>query len=89
MSKPTITYEQNTVHKLTVARDGKVRIKVAKGSSPEETQRIVAGFTKVSKKASALHMGTLRGKVNPGVEGNTITLYTDSKKEHVSFVYGE
>ncbi len=89
MSKPTVVYDQTMCHRLTVVRDGKVRIKIAKGASDEETQRIIAGFTKVArlvKKANML-LGTLRGAVKLGDTHNTITLYTDSKKQYVSFKY--
>ncbi len=89
MAKPMITYDKNTVHKLTVARDGKVRIKIAIGASDEETHHIITGFTKVARlvKKAELLLGTLRGAVKLGDTRNTITLYTDSKKQYISFKY--
>lgn len=86
---PTISvvYDQTTVHKLTVARDGNVRIKIAKGSTDVVGDHIIEVLKKVAVKALELNMGTLRGRVDKSDLHNKITLYTNSEKEHVTFTY--
>jgi len=83
----TISYNQTNTHRLTVARDRSVRIKIAKGSSDEETNRIIEGFTNVANQALSLNVGSLRGAVKLNDKYNQIVLYTDSKKEHYGFCY--
>ena len=82
-----VVYDQNVTHKLTVARDGNIRIKIAKGSTDVVGDHIIEAFKKIAAKALKLNMGTLRGKVKKDDTHNKITLYTDSKKEFVTFDY--
>jgi hypothetical protein len=75
-------------HRLTVAHDGNVRIKISRKSSPEESNKIYEGFVKVAKEANLLNCGTLRGHIKSGKDAySTITLYTDSKKQNYTFKY--
>jgi len=88
LGKISVTYDKNTTHRLTVAADGSVRIKVAKDTSEKDTKFIVDALTGVAKKAIKLDVGTLRGKVNKeSIYKNNITLYTDSKKNSYIYVY--
>jgi len=83
----SVVYDKTTVHKLTVARDGNVRIKIAKGSSDVVGDRIIDTLKKVAEKALELKMGTLRGRIDKDDLHNKITLYTNSEKEHITFTY--
>jgi len=83
----SVVYDQTTTHKLTVARDGNIRIKIAKGSSDAVGDYIIDALKKVAEKALELDMGTLRGSVDKSDLHNKITLYTNSKKEYVTFTY--
>jgi len=80
-----VLFNQTTVHRLTVTRDGNVRIKIAKGSSDKEVTRIQNAFTKIAEQARTLNTGTLRGQMTKEDKHNTITLYTDSKREHHTY----
>lgn len=80
-----VLFNQTTVHRLTVTRDGNVRIKIAKGSSDKETTRIQNAFAKVAEQARTLNTGTLRGQMTKDDKHGTITLYTDSKKEYYTY----
>ncbi len=76
---------KNSVHKLTVTVSGDVRIKIAKGSSKEEHNRIVESFTKVATEAVTVAESTLRGKIHLDDDHPTIKLYNDSKNKHFTF----
>ncbi len=86
---PTIDIirDKNTKHKLTVARNGNIRIKIAIGSPIAEANFIIDKFTQVAVDALELNKSTLRGSVKLGDTNNCIILYTDSKIEHHSFKY--
>ncbi len=84
----TVIRDQNSTHKLTVARDGNIRIKLAIGSSNEESNAIIEFFTKVAVDAINLNKGTLRGKMKLGdiyTPFRGITMYNDSKSEKFNF----
>lgn len=78
----TVTYDTTARHRLTVANDGQVRIKVAKDTPVPDAEYIIAALINVAEQAKALKVGkTLRGAVTrDGIEYHNITLYTDSKK---------
>lgn len=91
-AKPTIDiiHDKTTTHKLTVAQDGNIRIKIAKDCAKEEADYIIEAFTKVGERARVLGTGTLRGHTNKRrkkAEINTLTLCTDSKGECYNFNY--
>lgn len=83
----TVIYDTTTRHRLTVARDGKIRIKVAKDTPVSDAEYIIAGLINVAEQALALNVGkTLRGAVTQtGIKYQSVTLYTDSKKVCHSF----
>ncbi len=85
MTEFVVTYGSTTKHRLTVARDGQVRIKIAKDTLIPEAEHINKSLTKVAQQALELGAGTLRGAVKRGTKYNDIVLYTDSKKEHYKF----
>jgi hypothetical protein len=85
MPQVDLIYGQTTKHRLTVCRDGSVRIKVAKDVSEDEASFIVTSFAKVAEQALKLNSSTLRGHVNKEDKFGTITLYTDSKKESYTY----
>jgi len=89
--KPIITImrDKTTTHKLTLASDGKVRIKIAIGTQEDEANKIIDAFTKIAHKASTMDTGTLRGRLKPTDRYNAITLYTDSKKEQHTFHFAK
>jgi len=87
MGEVAVTYSQGDAHKLTVARDGNIRIKIAVDSTPEAVREIVSAFKKVAQEALKLNLGTLRGNVKRDSRYNDIVLYTDSKNEHHCFRY--
>lgn len=81
----TVVRDKTSTHKLTVARDGNIRIKIAIDAEIDESNQIIEGFIKVAVEAINLNKGTLRGKLklneiyNPHCTG--ITLYNDNKSE--------
>lgn len=92
VDNPTVSvvYDKNSKHKLTVARDGNIRIKIAKNTKDDEGDYIIDSFTKIAKVALTLKQGTLRGDVKPGRPQETvskITLYNDSKTQHFTYNY--
>ncbi len=79
--------DKNKTHKLTVASDGNIRIKIAIGTSNEDANRIIEGFVNVAVEAQQLNETTLRGKINLNKNHDSITLYTDSKNKHFTYKY--
>ncbi len=75
----------NAVHKLTVCISGDVRIKIAKGSSQDEHNRIVRSFTKAAGSALKVATSTLRGKKHLGNECPTIKMCNNSQKTYFTF----
>ncbi len=87
MTDFVVTYDTTTKHRLTVACDGQVRIKVAKDTQIPEAVFIIKSLMKVAEQALELDVGSLRGAVKRNNKHNDITLYTDSKKEHYRFTW--
>jgi len=83
----TIVHDKNIVHKLTVAHDGNIRIKIARQADESEVIFISTVFVNVAREALALNKGTLRGSVKNNDMRRVITLYNDSKTEHYTFSY--
>lgn len=84
----TVTYNTTTKHRLTVARDGQVRIKVAKDTPDRDAEYIIAVLIVVAGKALEQDVGqSLRGSVSRDNKYNDITLYTDSKRAHHTFTW--
>ncbi len=75
----------NAVHKLTVCVSGDVRIKIAKGATHAEHNRIVRSFTKAATAALLVAEGTLRGKKHLGNECPTIKMCNNSQKVYFTF----
>lgn len=80
-----VTTGINAVHKLTVCVSGDVRIKIAKGSTQDEHNRIVLAFTKVATAALLVATGTLRGKKHIGNDCPTIKMCNNSQKHYFTF----
>lgn len=87
----TIVRDKTATHKLTIARDGNIRIKVAKGARIEEANEIIQKFTTVGIDAIQLNKGTLRGKLKLGEifkpYCNGISMLTDSKTEKINLQF--
>jgi len=87
MTEFVVTYDTTMKHRLTVARDGQVRIKVAKETPILEAEHIIESFMKVAEEALELGIGTLRGCIKREGRNSGIVLYTDSKKEQYRFTW--
>ena len=80
----------NMTYKLTVARDGQVRIKMPEDFSEERDGEILQKLKDISVKVKAdAHGKSLRGKIR-GNKGEkflkSITMYSDGKKEKHTYV---
>lgn len=78
-----VTYDQNHCHRLTVTKDGAVRIKIAKGTADDLAEGIVEDLTAAAEYGHKLREGTLRGRVNS--TDDHINLYTNKRKSHFTY----
>lgn len=82
----TILYNKTVTHRITIARDHSVRIKIAIGTSLEDSHEVIKMFTKIAEQVLPLELKTMRGKLCAEFnEVEAITLYNDSKKEFIRF----
>lgn len=88
-AEPTVFYDATTQHRLTVRRDGSIRIKLAIGSTDAVGDEVIARLTVVARKALAdsIQVGsTLRGKYEPTENGvHRITMYNNSKSKKYTY----